>query len=267
VGSYDIYVRDGANCVSYLTTITITQPSTQTSTITVNTFATCNGGADGAITLSSSGGTFPKTYRLYADTSAPYTTCGGDLVGTYSNVSSGSPSVSVSGIDEFGYCLEVTDNNGCVTNSGVVETTSCTGNCYTINIPPSMTTNNGESLYIEYYKTNHVFVSENYNNFIQDLAPNGDILINVCAALGVSFRYGTSGTQFIADGLIGLTLNGKCDNSEWCGGSDPYVPPAPTNPPPSSYSCKSSPGGECSLYNSPCSTLGLLNCDELEEIQ
>jgi len=264
VGSYDIYVRDGANCVSYLTTITITQPSTQTSTITVNTFATCNGGADGAITLSSSGGTFPKTYRLYADTSAPYTTCGGDLVGTYTNISSGSPSVSVSGIDEFGYCLQVTDNNGCIAESGVVETTSCTGTCYKITLPQNTLTFNGEDLYIMYTKTNGTYVSQPYFNFPADFSPNNDYITNICSTFQPSFKYGASGDGILDPGF-GITINGKCDNSEWCGGSDPYVPPAPTNPP-SSYSCKSSPGGECSLYNSSCSSLGLLDCGGIEEI-
>jgi hypothetical protein len=266
-GSYDIYIKDGVGCVSYLTSITITQPSAQSASITVNTFATCNGGADGVITLSSSGGTFPKTYRLYADTSAPYITCGGTLVGTYTNVTSGTPSVSVTGIDEYGYCLEVTDANGCVTNSSVVETTSCTGTCYEITIPTSATSNNGETLYIEYRKTDNTYISRPYSDFPASYVPNStDILINVCSTIGVSFRYGVSGYQFVSEGFITITLGGKCDNSEWCGGGDPFIPPAPTNPPGGSYSCKESPGGPCSEYSSPCSQLGLMNCSDLEEI-
>jgi hypothetical protein len=230
IGSYDIYIKDGAGCVSYLTSIIITQPTSQSATITVNTFATCNGGADGVITLSSAGGTFPKTYRLYADTSAPYTTCGGDLIATYNSVTSGSPSVSVSNIDEFGYCLEVTDNNGCVINSGVVTTTSCIGTCYTITLPENTLTSNGEDLYIMYTKTDGTFVSQPYFNFPTEFSSNNDYIINLCSTSTPSFKYGVGG-EGIIDLSFNITVNGSCDNSQWCGGADPFIPPPPTSTP------------------------------------
>jgi hypothetical protein len=267
IGTYSIYVKDGAGCVNVITTIVITQPAEQTATITVDTFATCNGTADGAITLSSSGGVFPKTYRLYADTSAPYNTCGGTLVGTYTGVTSGSPSVSVSSIDEYGYCLEVTDANGCVTTSGVVGTTACIGNCYSIYIPTSMLTNNGQDLYIEYRKTDNTYVTRPYGDFEQAVGPGGGILINICSTISVSFRYGVSGFQFVEDVGMVIGIGGKCDNSQWCGGNDPYV--APTGGGgggTTTYSCKAEPGGFCSDYTSPCASLGLMNCSDLEEI-
>jgi hypothetical protein len=265
-GSYNIYVKDGAGCVSYLTTITITQPASQTATITVNTFATCNGGADGVITLSSSGGTFPKTYRLYADTTAPYNSCGGDLIATYTSVSAGSPSVSVTGIDEYGYCLEVTDANGCVTTSGVVDTTSCTGTCYTITLPQSTLTYNGENLYINYTKTNGTFVSRPYFDFPAEFSANNDYITNICSTFQPSYQYGVSGSGFLDPG-VGITINGKCNDSQWCGGADPYVPPTGGGGGGgTTYSCKDSPGGPCSNYSSPCSSLGLMNCADLEEL-
>ena len=266
-GTYSIYVKDGVGCVNAVTTLTITQPSAQVATITVNTFATCNGGADGAITLSSTGGTFPKTYRLYADTSAPYVTCGGDLIGTYSNVSSGSPSVSVTGIDEYGYCLQVTDNNGCIVESGIVETTNCSGTCYTITLPQSTLTYNGESLYINYTKTNGTFVSRPYSDFPADFSANNDFITNICSNFQPSYQYGASGSGFLDVG-IGITVNGKCNDSQWCGGADPYVPPTGGGGGGggTTYSCKESPGGPCSDYSSPCSSLGLMNCADLEEI-
>jgi hypothetical protein len=266
IGTYSIYVKDGVGCVNVVTTIVITQPAEQTATITVNTFATCNGTADGAITLSSSGGAFPKTYRLYADTSSPYDTCGGTLVGTYTGVTSGSPSVSVSNIDEYGYCLEVTDNNGCVTTSGVVGTTACIGNCYSIFIPTSMLTNNGQELYIEYRKTDNTYVTQPYSSFEQSIGPGGGILINICSTISVSFRYGVSGYQFVEDVGMVIGIGGKCDNSQWCGGNDPYVPPTGGGGGTTTYSCKDSPGGPCSDYNSQCSSLGLMDCEDIEEI-
>jgi hypothetical protein len=268
IGTYSIYVQDGVGCVNVVTTIVITQPTEQTATIAVNTFATCNGGADGAITLSSSGGVFPKTYRLYADTSAPYNTCGGTLVGTYTNVTSGSPSVSVSNIDEYGYCLEVTDANGCVTNSGVASTTACLGTCYDIFIPTSMLTNNGQELYIEYRKTNLAYVSRPYSDFPQSIGPSGGILINICSTISPAFRYGVSGFQFVEDVGMVIGIGGKCDNSEWCGGGDPYEAPAGGGGGggTTTYSCKDSSLGPCSDYTSPCASLGLMNCSDLEEI-
>ena len=268
IGTYSIYVKDGSDCVNVVTTIVITQPAEQTASITVDTYATCNGTADGAITLSSSGGAFPKTYRLYADTSAPYNTCGGTLVGTYTGVTSGSPSVSVSNIDEYGYCLEVTDNNGCVTTSGVVTTTACIGNCYAIYIPTSMLTNNGQELYIEYRKTNNTYVTQPYSSFEQSIGPAGGITINICSTLSPTYRYGLTGTQFVEDVGMVVGIGGKCDNSQWCGGNDPYVPPTGGGGGggTTTYSCKSSPGGLCSDYNSSCSSLGLMDCGDIEAV-
>ncbi len=257
VGDYTIYVKDGLGCVQAITTVSITQPNEQSASIVVNTFATCNGGADGAITISSTGGTFPKTYRLYADTLAPYVTCGGDLIATHTSVSSGSPSIYVTGIDEYGYCLEVTDANGCVTNSGVVGTTSCVGTCYEIIIPSSMLSNNGQDLYIEYLKTNGVYVVQPYYSFPQDYIPDStDTVINICSTNNISFRYGVSGYQFFSDGFITINSGGNCDNSEWCGGADPYIPPTPTPTPPPSNGCSSY---YYQAYSS--STIYWTNCD------
>jgi hypothetical protein len=268
IGTYSIYVKDGAGCVNVITTIVITQPAEQTASITVNTYASCNGGADGQITLSSTGGTFPKTYRLYADTSAPYNTCGGTLVGTYTNKTSGAPSEIVGSIDEYGYCLEVTDANGCVTTSGVVDTTACIGTCYDIFIPTSMLTNNGQPLYIEYRKTNNAYVSRPYSDFPQSIGPGGGVLINICSTVSVSFRYGVGGYSFVEDVGMVIGIGGKCDNSEWCGGGDPYVPPTGGGGGGgTTYSCREFPGGPCGSYNSPCSSLGLIDCNGTIEEQ
>lgn len=271
-GSYDIYVKDGAGCVSYLTTISITQPSEQTSTITVDTYATCNGGADGTITLSSTGGTFPKTYRLYADTSAPYTTCGGDLIGTYTGVTSGSPSVSVSGIDEFGYCLEVTDANGCLSNSGVVETTSCNGTCYEVTIQSlaltnyDPNTNQTEDLWIIYTTPDNVQINAPIYQFFQTGDNQTSVTINVCSIYNLAYKYGENGNVNImsTDGNISIVVMGNCGNSEWCGGNDPYTPPAPTptpTPEVGGYFCKEDEFSPCIEQINPCSGFQI-SCDE-----
>jgi hypothetical protein len=120
-GDYTVYVKDYQGCVAGYS-VTLTQPTAQSASVTRITDPTWAGNlTDGVIQLSSSGGVWPKTYRLYADTTTPYTTCGGTLVNTWTNVTSGGATFNVSGVTTYGYCLEVTDANGCVTNSGVTE--------------------------------------------------------------------------------------------------------------------------------------------------
>ena len=117
-GDYTLYVRDGNGCeTTYYREIT--QPTAQAASLSVITEPTCANGADGVMSLSSSGGVFPKTYRLYEDTSFPYNTCGGDIIGTYGTGTYGT-TFNVSDLTSGGYCLEVTDANGCITTSGVV---------------------------------------------------------------------------------------------------------------------------------------------------
>lgn len=61
-GSFTIYGRDVNGC-TVSTTITINQPAALAgSAVTVD--ATCNGGADGQITISANGGTAPLSYSL-----------------------------------------------------------------------------------------------------------------------------------------------------------------------------------------------------------
>lgn len=116
-GTYTLYVKDSNNCVASYNR-TINQPAAQSAYLTLITNPTCASPNSGVLELASSGGVFPKTYILYVDTSSPYNTCGGDLVGTYSTSTYGT-SFNVGDLTSYGYCLEVTDANGCVTNSGV----------------------------------------------------------------------------------------------------------------------------------------------------
>jgi hypothetical protein len=115
-GSYTIYVKDSGG-FEYTFGTTITEPSAQSASLTVVTQPSC-GVSDGVLSLSSSGGVFPKTYRLYADTTTPYTSCSGDLIFSGSTSTFGT-TFNVTGLTFVGYCLEVTDANGCVTNSGI----------------------------------------------------------------------------------------------------------------------------------------------------
>jgi hypothetical protein len=120
-GDYTVYIKDSQACVASYG-ITLTQPTAQSASVTRITDPTWAGNlTDGVIQLSSTDGVWPKTYRLYADTTSPYVTCGGTLVNTWTNVTLEGRTFNVSGVTTYGYCLEVTDANGCVKNSAVTE--------------------------------------------------------------------------------------------------------------------------------------------------
>jgi hypothetical protein len=116
--NYTVYIKDVNGCTSP-NAITITQPESLTAVISNVIIPEYDNPTGGSLDMSSGGGVFPKTYRLYEDTTAPYTTCGGTLIATFTDVTSGDNLKSVTGLTSGGYCLEVTDANGCVVNSGV----------------------------------------------------------------------------------------------------------------------------------------------------
>jgi gliding motility-associated-like protein len=92
-GSYTIYCRDVNGC-TVSKTVTITQPPALTATVTVAD-ATCNGGADGQITVSANGGTAPLGYTATVPPLQP------------SNIFNVVPGT---------YNVMVVDANSCVTN-------------------------------------------------------------------------------------------------------------------------------------------------------
>lgn len=104
-------------------TIQITEPTAQTASISSVIGATAANN-DGSLTISSTGGVWNKTYRLYKDTSTPYNDLPTDnLVATYTDKTAASPSVNVTGLPCGYYWLQVTDANGCVKNSTTVQVT------------------------------------------------------------------------------------------------------------------------------------------------
>ncbi len=117
-GNYTIYVKDYEGCVQSYNE-SITEPTLLTASITNIVNPPCGSPTGGSLDISSTGGVWPKTYRLYEDETSPYTTCGGTLIATYTGVTSSSTSRTVTGLTSGGFCLEVTDANGCVSNSGI----------------------------------------------------------------------------------------------------------------------------------------------------
>jgi hypothetical protein len=133
-------------------TITVTQPAEQTGLI-YNVVGATSANNDGSLTISSNGGTWNKTYRLYKDTQSPYNNWPtDDLVATYTNVTSGSPSINVTGLSCGWYWLQITDANGCMLNVGQVEVT-----CAATMIPVELRSGNAGN--------NNDFGSACYNSF------------------------------------------------------------------------------------------------------
>ena len=130
-GLYTIWIKDSLGCEkSY--THTVTQPTQLTATMSNYVV-----GPNGSVTVTSSGGTWPKTYRLYNDTTSPYQVGGGTLVSTITGVTAGNPSQIFSNLPEGFYYVTVTDANGC-TASTIIQSTygqqllPSPGNCVSI---------------------------------------------------------------------------------------------------------------------------------------
>jgi len=134
-GDYTFRVYNAAETCWKDYTVTITQPSLQDASM-YNVVGASVADNDGSITISSSGGVWPKTYRLYKDTASPYNHYPTDnLITTYTNVPHTTPSRVVTELSCGYYWLQVTDANGCVTNAGQVEvpcaTVTANAICYT----------------------------------------------------------------------------------------------------------------------------------------
>ncbi|NVK84470.1 MAG: SprB repeat-containing protein, partial [Cytophagia bacterium] len=104
-GSYDVTITDDNNCIT-LTGITISEPAAVLALTASNQNVTCNGGNDGFINVTVSGGTTPYAYAW----------------------SNGATTQDLNNLTAGNYSLTLTDANGCV------ETAS-----YTISEPNALT--------------------------------------------------------------------------------------------------------------------------------
>jgi hypothetical protein len=104
-GLYQVVVKDGAGCVSAASPVTITSPGALSFTTTqIN--VSCNGGSDGSITITSTGGTGTYTYSK-------------DNGATFSG--SGTP-FTFNALTAATYQLVVKDGSGCQFSASVVIT-------------------------------------------------------------------------------------------------------------------------------------------------
>ena len=94
-GAVDVIVTDANGCTA-TASVTLTEPSAVTATITASTDASCNGQCDGNATVSAAGGTLTTVYTFLWSSSA-----GAQTTATATGLCSGTHNVTV------------TDNNGC----------------------------------------------------------------------------------------------------------------------------------------------------------
>ena len=91
VGTYEVTITDANNCTN-IESVTISEPTAIVTTIMLDNDVTCNGGNDGAATLTSIGGTPPFTYLW----------------------DNGETTTSATQLNVGWHYITVTDNNGCI---------------------------------------------------------------------------------------------------------------------------------------------------------
>jgi hypothetical protein len=183
-GDYTVYVKDFNGCIASYGA-SVTQPASLTAVISNVIIPEYDDPTGGSLDISSGGGVFPKTYRLYKDTSFPYTTCGGTLVATFTNVTAGDNVKSVTGLDSGGYCFEVTDANGCVVNSGITVLTEGLppGYCWTYTYDSSIPSD----LYVRYRNTSGNLQTERIIDLQSMDNQNGTFTAAICVKPGSSY--------------------------------------------------------------------------------
>lgn len=112
-GIYEFDIFDANGCVE-TRTVTITQPASALTASITSVVAASSANNDGQMTLSSAGGTWPKTYYLYKDTESPYNDYPtGNLIATYTGVVANDANRSLTNLSCGYYWLLVNDANLC----------------------------------------------------------------------------------------------------------------------------------------------------------
>ena len=104
-GSYRVFVQDAMGCTVVTSPIVLVQPTKVSATLASNTVVTCNGGSNGAITISNPVGLSPFKYKI-------------GITGTFTTFSA---PTTISNLKAGTYAIYIQDANGCE-SSGIAGT-------------------------------------------------------------------------------------------------------------------------------------------------
>jgi hypothetical protein len=227
-GTYSVVVTDNKGC-SVTKTFTVTQPSAPLALSAALTHVSCNGGDNGAIDLSVSGGAGPYTYNWNLGGSNSYNNncynwwwwwCNNNC----NNNNNSASTQDVNGLEEGNYSVTVTDANGC----------TATGS-YTINEPTAISVNVSKS-----------------NVTCKD-GNNGTITLSVSGGTApYSYNWGNNITTQNLNGLTAGNYNVTVTDSKGCTKSVSTSISQPSNgmnisASVTNVSCKSSSTGSVNL--------------------
>ena len=202
-GTYDVTVTDANGCTAK-TSITITEPTALSASAT-GTNVSCNGGADGSINLSVSGGVAPYHYAW----------------------SNGAVTEDLVGVTAGSYNVTVTDDNGCTTTanvtvnepvvlsaSAIAGNVSCNGDS---NGYVDLTVTGGTAPYT-YLWSNNASTEDmidlsagTYDVTVTDAhgcTANASVTVTEPAALSASASVGNVSCNGGSDGSVDLTITG-----------------------------------------------------------
>ena len=122
-GSYTVTVKDDNNCSTSAGPVTITEPTAVSASMGVPTMITCNGDANGNVTVNGSGGTVAGDYTYLWSNGQTTSTATGLLAGSYT--------------------VTVKDDNNCSTSAGPVTITEPTAVSASMGVPTMVSCNGG----------------------------------------------------------------------------------------------------------------------------
>ncbi|MBI4847991.1 MAG: PKD domain-containing protein, partial [Nitrospirae bacterium] len=209
-GTYAVTVTDNLG-VTITNSGTITQPDVLTAVISSQINVTCNGGADGSVDYTVTGGVSPYTY----------------------NWSNGAITEDITGLTAGTYSVTITDNNGCTTNQSVtitqptaitVATTSTDATCLFSDGTASVTSSGGAG--------SHTYLwSDGQTTAIDSFLTAGTYTVTVtdtagCTNIATAFVNNTGAPSITLDSASTLNCSYDCNGIaivSASGGVPPYT--------------------------------------------
>jgi gliding motility-associated-like protein len=237
-GNYQVVTKDGNGCLSAMTPITIIQPASVTFT-TTSTDVSCNGGTDGTITVSASGGTGAYSYSVDNGTTFQASNAFTSLVaGTYqvvvkdaNNCLSTASSVTLNQPTAITFTTSHTDVTSCTPgNDGSITVTSQTGGSgagYTYSIDNG-TTFQASNIFNGLIAGNYSVIVKDGNNCVSSVS---SVLVNSPGGLSMSTTQqnvlcnggNTGSITILASGGSGTYTYSKDNGATFTGSGSPFT--------------------------------------------